>query len=68
MGITRVVTVRHDGARSWKLAAIHIIHTGTLHDVVRSVVLFILAVSFTWPDHGIAGNPGYFTSTDLAMG
>ncbi len=58
MGITRVATVRRDGARRWELAAIHIVHTGTLHNVVRSIVLFILAVSFTWPAHRIDGNLG----------
>lgn len=51
MGITRVANVRRDIVRRWELAAIHIVHTGTLHDVVHNVVLCILTVSFTWPDH-----------------
>ncbi len=47
MGITRVAIVSRDVARLWKLATIQIVHTGRLHDVVRSVVLSILAISFT---------------------
>ncbi len=58
MGITRVAAVRRDGARRWALAALQIVHAGTLRNVVRSLVLFILAVSFTWPAHSIGGNLG----------
>jgi|DewCreStandDraft_2_1066082.scaffolds.fasta_scaffold27564_3 hypothetical protein len=58
MGITQVATVRRDIVRRWELVAVHIVHTGTLHDVVRNVVLCILAVSFTRPDHSIDGNLG----------
>lgn len=58
MDITQVATVRRDVVRRWELAAVHIVHTGTLHNVVRSVVLCILAVSFTRPDHSIDGNLG----------
>ncbi|WP_015909372.1 hypothetical protein [Chloroflexus aurantiacus] len=31
--------------RRWELATTHMVHTVTAHGVVRSVVLFILAVS-----------------------
>gem|GEM_PF-4605049 len=41
--IIRVATLSRDGARRWELAAAHMVHTGTLHGVVCSVVLFILA-------------------------
>lgn len=45
MRITRVATVRCDGARPWELAALHIVHAVTPHGVAGNVVLLILAVS-----------------------
>ena len=33
--------------------------SGTLHDVGRRVVLFIMAVSLTWPAHRVGGNLDY---------
>lgn len=56
MGITGAATVRRDVAHLWELAVTHIVHTGRLHDAVRSVVLFILAVSFMRHAHGIGSN------------
>lgn len=61
MGISRIATLRRDVAHRWELAATQI--TGTLHDVVRSVVLVILSVRPTWPAHNIGGSLGYCSST-----
>lgn len=35
------------------------VHTVTLRGVVRSLVLFIIAASLTWPAHRVGGNLGY---------
>lgn len=60
MGIARVATVRHEGARPVELDAIHGSYSSVmLHGVLHSVVLFIMAVSLTWHDHCVGGNPGY---------
>ncbi len=58
MDITRVASLRRDGACRWELAATHMVHTGTLHSVMCSVVLFILAVSLTWLAHSVGSNLG----------
>ncbi len=58
MGIIRVATSKRDVVRLWELATTPIVHTVTLHGVVRSVVLFIIVVSFTWTDHRVGGNLG----------
>lgn len=51
MAINRVATLRSDVARLWELVATHMVHTVTLYSVVRSIMLFIIAVSLTWPAH-----------------
>jgi hypothetical protein len=33
--------------------------SATLHDVVRRVVLFIIAGSLSWPAHSVGGNLSY---------
>ncbi len=67
MGITRVATLESDIAHRWNLAATCIVHTGTLHGVVYSVVPFIIAVNLTWPAHGVGGNLGYFIKSCAVM-
>lgn len=56
-----------DVARRWELAATHIIHAGTSHGLVHSVVLCILAVNLTWSAHSIGGNLGYIKSGSIAV-
>ncbi len=48
MGIIRVATSKREVVRLRELATthmVHMVHTVTLHGVVRNVVLFIIAVS-----------------------
>ncbi|GIV93867.1 MAG: hypothetical protein KatS3mg056_2576 [Chloroflexus sp.] len=54
----RVATLRRAGARRWAPAATPIVQTGTPHGIVRSVVLFILAVNRVWPAHSTGVNLG----------
>ncbi len=58
MGITRGATLRGDVACRWEWTATQYgsYRSVTLHRVMRSVVLFIMAISFTWPAHSIGGN------------
>ncbi|GIV94894.1 MAG: hypothetical protein KatS3mg056_3603 [Chloroflexus sp.] len=58
MGIIRVAISGHDVVRRWELATTHMVHTVTLRGVVRSIVLFIIAVRLTWPAHSVGGNLG----------
>ncbi len=58
MAITRVATLRCNVARRWELVATQMVHTVTLHSVVRSIVRFIIAVSLTWPAHSVGSKLG----------